>query len=72
MGRLNEKRQNRTESVCAELLFVIPACEPDICAKNCSISRLRLVEIGDHVGPMDGSMTSALRWAAMRAILMFQ
>ena len=56
LGRLNQKWQNHTKSVCAEPLFVIPACEPKIQAKN-SISRLWLVEIGDHVGSVDGSMT---------------
>ena len=58
VGRLNQKRQNRTESVCAEPLFVIPACETKICAKNSSISRLWLVEIGDRMGPVDGSMST--------------
>ena len=37
LGRLNQNWQNRTESVCAEPLFVIPACEPKICTKNSSI-----------------------------------
>ena len=50
VGQLNQKQQNRTESVCAEPLFVIPACEPNI-------SRLWLVEIGDRVGSVDGSIT---------------
>ena len=57
LGWLNQKRQNRTKSVCAKPLFVIPACEPKIRAKNSSISRLWLVEIGDCVGSVDGSMT---------------
>ena len=56
VGRLNQKWQNRTGSVCAEPLFVIPACEPKIDTKNSSISRLWLVEISDHMGPMDGSI----------------
>ena len=50
VGQLNQKQQNHTESVCAEPLFVIPACEPNI-------SRLWLVEIGDRVGSVDGSIT---------------
>ena len=58
VGRLNQKQQNRTESVCAEPLFVIPACEPNICAKNSSISCLWLVEIGDRMGPVDGSISA--------------
>ena len=61
VGRLNQKRQNRTESVCAEPLFVIPASETKICAKDSSISRLWLVEISDRVGPVDGSMANDLR-----------
>ena len=56
LGRLNQKWQNRTESVCAELLFVIPACETKICTKNSNILHLWLVQIGDHVGRVDGSM----------------
>ena len=40
LWRLNQKWQNRTESVCAKPLFVIPACETKICAKNSNISSL--------------------------------
>ena len=54
-----QKRQNCTESVCAEPLFVIPACETKICAKNSYISRLWLVEIGDRVALVDGSITQS-------------
>ena len=56
---LLQKRQNCTESVCAEPLFVIPACETKICAKNSYISRLWLVEIGDRVALVDGSITQS-------------
>ena len=42
--------------MCAEPLFVIPVCEKKICAKNSNISRLWLVENGDRVGPVDGSV----------------
>ena len=46
-------RQNRTESVCAQPLFVIPACETKIWTKNSNISHLRLVAIawGMWMGP---------------------
>ena len=56
LGRLNQKRQNHTESVCAKPLFVIPACETKIWAKNSNILCLWLVEIGYHMGHVDGSM----------------
>ena len=46
--------------MCAEPLFVIPVCETKIRAKNSSISRLWLVEIGDRVGPVDGSICETL------------
>ena len=56
-GAIELKRQNRTESVCAEPLFVIPACETKrIRDKNINISRLSLVEISDRVGHVDGSI----------------
>ena len=61
LGRLNPKRRNRPESVCAEPLFVILACETKIRAKNSNISRLSLVEIGDRVaGRVDGSITCSI------------
>ena len=53
------KTTNCTESVCAEPLFLIPACETKICAKNSDISRLWLVEIGDRGALVDGSITQS-------------
>ena len=36
-GAFEPKRQNLTESVCSEQLFVIPACETKFRAKNSNI-----------------------------------
>ena len=67
LGRLNQKRQNRTESVCAEPLFVIPACETEICTKNSNILRLWLFEIGDCIGHVDGSIAdNCMHWVRTR------
>ena len=61
--------------MCAEPLFVIPACQwdptppppPTISAKNSKISRLWLVEIGDRVVRVDGFIPSRQRRSALPA-----
>ena len=54
--RIKNDRAALSERSDAERLFVIPACEPKICAKNSTKLRLWLAETTDCMARVDGSI----------------